>query len=1062
MSSGKGKGKKTSLSSSGHRISYGHPIIFNWTKRVPINKTGAQLRQAREEQKMRIASLSFIQRDALLGHGDHDIEMPDAPEYYSADWQDIDSDDDEALQRIPPGEEGYYHSHAGKEAVFEEIFSKCQPGRGDLRRRALRVQKTIDSWKEQLPCLADTYLKLKRDGPVKTETTPGGWKIEVIGLDEYGPRYFVHAHDARRTNETLLHHGYIGASPEKVSIAFPVRLFEVYRQVHRVCPRYSLSGLSTTLTNLHEGPRRASLAEQLSTAYDAYLQILRNVEACAHTAMGRDATWYIKNICAPCMYTISNEPQLRFRWLGTMDGNNSLKLVDATFLSGTTRFDNRTSTSFRWVTPEEVDIFKDEVANSQKARLKKSTAADPQQPATTAIVTPTSAVTTSATASTSASAPPSTPVPALTSPTTDVSANDSPDQGSASESAQPPISNDDDPDVAWLNVNELSGGESEELAKCLNTCVERWKAAGPEARKKMFALFAVSGIFLTVCRHGHVVVMCDMVRSGELMKYPLAMVKQLLDEYGADIGLGYDIMCAFFKTLLRSSLGARVTAMRMQGVVPAFHGHAHNRACQIGWHPLYVDGVGLEDFEECERTFAKSNHLASTTRLATPFHRQQQIDEHFKFHDEDKHATSGNFIYQNYRQALEKIAINSGQLALLESSLGTTAADYEAYHAAEVQYFQDLRSEPDDIQQTVDYIEKLQKHAEASTASDQAKTEFQRLDFNIINNGYTGQKIALVRTRYRTTYTKFVAIEEDLCRFEEAHGISIRWTFNSQEYKDGLVVATQRKYRTALAEVERLVVQRLFELTKLGMSGLAYNMRDKISKALKTRSEAIRRAIVVYNDAAALLIPPRQRLTFAEVIQMISLAEFDILRDTRQDIRLLPWTQPARREAMVLHFGIKRAKEEVHRLNVEIVCLLTYLIDEHVDYHRAIATNIIVNPPLTMELQRRWHHASRISASICRRIAQTSKLVGFSGTVFPGQREGRDPNLGDGIRPPSWLATELGVVLMEVEYEEGVDSDVGSRPTEDDNDSELVVRELDVDEDNIVQLMDHLSTFDDS
>ncbi|KAF8200634.1 hypothetical protein K438DRAFT_1582502 [Mycena galopus ATCC 62051] len=173
----------------------------------------------------------------------------------------------------------------------------------------------------------------------------------------------------------------------------------------------------------------------------------------------------------------------------------------------------------------------------------------------------------------------------------------------------------------------------EELAKCLDTCVERWKAAGPEARKKMFALFAVAGIFLTVCRHGHAIIMCDMIRSGELMKYPLAMVKHLLDEYGADIGLGYDIICAFFKTLHRSSLGAKVTAMRLQGVVPAFHGHAHNRPCQLGWHPLYVDSVGLEDFEECERTFAKSNHLASTTRLATPFHRQQQIDEHFHFHD---------------------------------------------------------------------------------------------------------------------------------------------------------------------------------------------------------------------------------------------------------------------------------------------------------------------------------------------------------------------------------------------------------------------------------------------
>jgi hypothetical protein len=73
-----------------------------------------------------------------------------------------------------------------------------------------------------------------------------------------------------------------------------------------------------------------------------------------------------------------------------------------------------------------------------------------------------------------------------------------------------------DDDIAWLNVNELTSNETEELAKCLNTCVERWKAAGPEARKKMFALFAVAGIFLSVCRHGHVLVMCDMIRSGEL------------------------------------------------------------------------------------------------------------------------------------------------------------------------------------------------------------------------------------------------------------------------------------------------------------------------------------------------------------------------------------------------------------------------------------------------------------------------------------------------------------------------------------------------------------------
>jgi hypothetical protein len=70
--------------------------------------------------------------------------------------------------------------------------------------------------------------------------------------------------------------------------------------------------------------------------------------------------------------------------------------------------------------------------------------------------------------------------------------------------------------VAWLNLNELTSEDSDELQRCVNTCVERWRNAGPEARKKMFALFAISGIFISVCRHGHVLAMCDMIRSGEL------------------------------------------------------------------------------------------------------------------------------------------------------------------------------------------------------------------------------------------------------------------------------------------------------------------------------------------------------------------------------------------------------------------------------------------------------------------------------------------------------------------------------------------------------------------
>lgn len=125
------------------------------------------------------------------------------------------------------------------------------------------------------------------------------------------------------------------------------------------------------------------------------------------------------------------------------------------------------------------------------------------------------------------------------------------------------------------------------------------------------------------------------------MKYPLACLKRLLDLYGSDLALGYDIACAFMKTVSRSTLGPMANEHRLRGVVPAFHGHSHKRGCQIHWHPRYIKGAGTEDWEECERTFRLSNEVAPVTRLATPFHRHQQIDQHFDFHDMDKYAAQG-------------------------------------------------------------------------------------------------------------------------------------------------------------------------------------------------------------------------------------------------------------------------------------------------------------------------------------------------------------------------------------------------------------------------------------
>ena len=219
---------------------------------------------------------------------------------------------------------------------------------------------------------------------------------------------------------------------------------------------------------------------------------------------------------------------------------------------------------------------------------------------------------------------------------------------------------------------------------------------------------------------------------------------------------------------------------------------------------------------------------------------------------------------------------------------------------------------------------------------------------------------------------------------------------------------------------------------------------------MKTRAEAIRHALNNYNDAAVQLDPPRDRLSWEKVINAVTLADFNVLRDTRTDIRSLPWTQPARCEAMNLHFGICRAREEITRLNVEIRRLLTFMIDEHVDFYRAIASNLFRNPSLAHELSCQWEYRTHIHTTIARRLWLTSRLRGFTGTLFPGSQEGRDPNLNCGIPLPPWAPGVLGLVELAIEYDES--------EMEESEDDSVLPRELDVDTDLVIQLMERIST----
>lgn len=190
----------------------------------------------------------------------------------------------------------------------------------------------------------------------------------------------------------------------------------------------------------------------------------------------------------------------------------------------------------------------------------------------------------------------------------------------------------------------------------------------------------------------------------------MAIVKRVQEVIPDKKLIGYDIGCAFKKTIGRSSIGPSLQA---RFVIPSMHGYAHNRACQLGHHPNYVPGTGLEDFETCERVFSASNECARLTRHATKFHRHQSIDAHFHQWDQDKYASLGSFLRNNYRQSLLLISEIGDVLGDLRKIEGFDEKSIYRWLNEEEEYLSGLAKEPEEDTLAVAYVEALIELVEA-------------------------------------------------------------------------------------------------------------------------------------------------------------------------------------------------------------------------------------------------------------------------------------------------------------------------------------------------------------
>ncbi|KAG1752343.1 uncharacterized protein EDB91DRAFT_1234441 [Suillus paluster] len=155
-------------------------------------------------------------------------------------------------------------------------------------------------------------------------------------------------------------------------------------------------------------------------------------------------------------------------------------------------------------------------------------------------------------------------------------------------------------------------------------------------------------------------------------------------------------------------------------------------------------------------------------------------------------------------------------------------------------------------------------------------------------------------------------------------------------------------------ELERLVVMRLFKLSKLSLSGTGklFISTYLISKALQWRSEAIRNVINWYNIQAVALNPPHPKISWKDIVDYSFLGEFDLLRHSHTDIRSNDWAKPAHWEATNKFFKLCRAHEEVERLNIKVCHLPTAIHAEELQTSVVIDDLLLSDPRLAAELQR--------------------------------------------------------------------------------------------------------------
>ncbi|KAI0038002.1 hypothetical protein FA95DRAFT_1578459 [Auriscalpium vulgare] len=354
------------------------------------------------------------------------------------------------------------------------------------------------------------------------------------------------------------------------------------------------------------------------------------------------------------------------------------------------------------------------------------------------------------------------------------------------------------------------------------------------------------------------------------------------------------------------------------------------------------------------------------------------------------------FLLNNYRQLEEILRDLPAAIEALQAGKTSEDMEYHKHLEAERMFLEHPRTETEDEAVGCEYVDILMKHR---TATYNYVERALKEKANMPRDVGLRRKITWNKKHARDNLQMISAI---LQQFEVTHELSEQWLPNSEEWKTAEENLLKRDYWKALTKLEGLVIQRLFEIAKMGLSGTGYKMRMHINKSLKTCCHTIQKALKKYNAAAKVTDKPA--LLWKDVSTYESLVKFELLKESREDIRSLPWADSPNRQAAVHFFKIERAKEERERLNREIRRLVTYMHDEERDQARRITAHATDTslPSLLVAAELRSYQARRIRVNNVHRarLERIFALPSFTGEGHAGTAVERKDDMEEDSQSP--------------------------------------------------------------